>query len=225
MTTDLPPGTPAATAPVPAGVLRAPQQQRSREKVDRILQATARLLEEHEYEEIGTKLIAAEAGVSIGVLYRFFPDKHAIVSSLLVSWLDEFTAVTEQVLAGPLPARPGELAELLLAAHVRIRREQPGFRRLWFGGPPHPELREYDEATDRALAASINAVLVRDYGFPDTADFLLRTELAVTMAAQLLNLAFKQHAEGDSRILAEAQLMLDRWLFDEPGTSSSSAAG
>src|SRR5215471_3682199 len=58
---------------------RAPQQSRSREKVARILATTARLLEQRPYEEIGTKLIAAEAGVSVGILYRFFPDKEAIV--------------------------------------------------------------------------------------------------------------------------------------------------
>jgi AcrR family transcriptional regulator len=61
--------------PLPAGVLRAPQQQRSREKVERILAATARLLERYgdhpqADEQFGTKQIAAEAGVSVGTLYR-----------------------------------------------------------------------------------------------------------------------------------------------------------
>ncbi|GAB2728232.1 TetR/AcrR family transcriptional regulator [Kitasatospora kifunensis] len=200
--------------PLPVGVLREPQQQRSREKVARILAATARLLQERDYEEVGTKLIAAEAEVSVGVLYRFFPDKQAIVSTLTVRWLDEFTAITEQVLTGPLPPTPSELGAQLVEAHARFRREQPGFHRLWFYGPPLPALREYDENTDRQLAAAIRTALVDRYGYPDTPAFALRTELVVASAGRLLNTAFRDHPEGDPAILAEIRLMLDRWLFE-----------
>ncbi|WP_329561719.1 TetR/AcrR family transcriptional regulator [Kitasatospora sp. NBC_01266] len=205
--------------PLPAGVLREPQQQRSREKVARILTATAKLLEERDYEEVGTKLIAAEAGVSVGVLYRFFPDKHAIVSTLVVRWLDEFTTLTDQVLAGPLPGTPGELTARLLDAHVRFRREQPGFQRLCLSGPPLPALREYDEATDRRLAAAIRTVLVRHYGYPATPGFVLRTELVVATAGRLLDTAFRDLPEGDPAILAEIRLMLDRWLLERPAAT------
>jgi AcrR family transcriptional regulator len=210
------PSTPDLSSP--AGALRVPQQQRSKEKVERILAATARLLERHEYEAVGTKLIAAEAGVSIGVLYRFFPDKHAIVSTLLAGWMDEYTAATERVLRDPLPATPGELGAAALAVHVRFRREQPGFARAWFDGPLRPELRELDEATDRALAAMVHAALVRGYGFPDTPAVALRAQLAVQTVGLLLNEAFKRSPEGDPEVLAEAQLMLDRWLFDTGST-------
>ncbi|MDH6121111.1 AcrR family transcriptional regulator [Kitasatospora sp. GAS204A] len=208
----------ASVPPLPAGVLREPQQQRSREKVARILAATARLLEQHDYDEVGTKLIAAEAEVSIGVLYRFFPDKHAIVSTLTVRWLDEFTALTEQILSGPLPATASELAAQLLDAHARFRREQPGFHRLWFAGPALPALREYDENTDRRLAGAIRTVLVDRYGYPDTPAFALRADLAVASAGRLLNSAFRDRPEGDPAILAEIHLMMERWLLARPAT-------
>ncbi|MCX4750796.1 TetR/AcrR family transcriptional regulator [Kitasatospora sp. NBC_01287] len=211
-----PPAESPAARPLPAGVLREPQQQRSREKVARILAATARLLEERDYEEVGTKLIAAEAGVSIGVLYRFFPDKEAIVTTLTARWLDEFDALGRRVLSGPLPDTPGELAARLLDAHARFRREQPGFHRLWFAGPPPPALRAYGDANDRRLAAAVHSTLVSRYGYPDTPAFALRAELAVLSAAHLLNTAFQDRPEGDPAVLAEIQLMLDRWLFERP---------
>ena len=55
-----------------------PRQARSRDKLDRILAATAELLQELSYDEVGTRLIAERAGVSVGSLYRFFPDKDSI---------------------------------------------------------------------------------------------------------------------------------------------------
>ncbi|WP_327070299.1 TetR/AcrR family transcriptional regulator [Kitasatospora sp. NBC_01302] len=205
--------------PPPAGILREPQQQRSREKVARILAATTRLLEEHAYEEIGTKLIAAEAGVSIGVLYRFFPDKHAIAGTLTLRWLDEFLELTERALAGPRPATAGELTSRVLDAHVRFRREQPGFRGLWFNGPPQPALRAYDEENDARLAAAIRTVLVSDYGYPDTPAFALRTALAVSTTGKLLDTAFRHRPEGDEAVLAEIRLMLNGWLLDRSRSS------
>ncbi|MEU6239523.1 TetR/AcrR family transcriptional regulator, partial [Kitasatospora sp. NPDC047058] len=154
------PTVPGALFGALPGALRAPQQQRSREKVTRILAATARLLEERPYDEVGTKLIAAEARVSVGVLYRFFPDKHAIVTALVVEWLDRFVGIARQALAPPLPADPRELVARVLREEADFRREQPGFRRLWYDGPPLPRLREYDEATDLAVAELIRKVLV-----------------------------------------------------------------
>lgn len=132
------PGVPAQSdtqsdAPALPGALRAPQQARSREKVARILAATARLLAELPYAELGTKRIAAEAGVSVGMLYRFFPDKHAIATALAADWLDRFVASTERVLASS-PATPELLLARLLDAQAEFRRAQPGFRRLWYAG-------------------------------------------------------------------------------------------
>ncbi|GAA1274423.1 TetR family transcriptional regulator [Kitasatospora nipponensis] len=215
---------PAPTAPPapPFGVLRAPQQARSREKVTRILAATARLLAERPYQEIGTKLIAAEAGVSVGVLYRFFPDKEAIVLGLAVQWLDEFTVLITQELSAPLPADPRALAARLLAAQVRFRREQAGFRQLWFNGPPLPALRAHDDRSDRTMADAIRAVLVDHYGLPDSPAFALRVELVVTTVGGLLNEAFRHREEGDPAILAEIQVMLDRWLFALPDDTGQS---
>lgn len=55
---------------------RSPQQDRSRRTVDRILTAADVLIAEHG-SAVTTTAIASEAGVSVGALYRFFPDKHA----------------------------------------------------------------------------------------------------------------------------------------------------
>ncbi|MGH3412984.1 MAG: helix-turn-helix domain-containing protein, partial [Marmoricola sp.] len=75
--------------PVSAGTRRRrPRQQRSREMVERILGAAVRVLTEAGYAGMSTNQVAAEAGVSVGSLYRYFADKEEIFEELRVRAAD-----------------------------------------------------------------------------------------------------------------------------------------
>lgn len=198
------------------GDTREPQQQRSREKVARILQATAALLETTTYDELGTKLIAARAGVSVGVLYRYFTDKEAIVASLVSEWLQSDVRMIGKIAAGPLPERSRELVEDLLAAYAERFRKEPGYRRIWYQGPRLAALEAVGRETDQEIARHLHDALVRGYSIPDTEQSRRRARLAVEVGAKLLDLAFRDRAEGDPEILADAALMMDRYLFAPP---------
>ncbi|HVL00200.1 MAG TPA: TetR/AcrR family transcriptional regulator [Dongiaceae bacterium] len=63
---------------------KAPQQKRSREMVSRLLEATGATIAERGLDNTTTNHIAERAGVSIGSLYQYFPDKDALVEALLV---------------------------------------------------------------------------------------------------------------------------------------------
>jgi AcrR family transcriptional regulator len=62
---------------------KPPRQQRSREMVERLLDATAATLAERGLDNTTTNHIAERAGVSIGSLYQYFSDKQALVEALL----------------------------------------------------------------------------------------------------------------------------------------------
>ncbi|WP_158702440.1 TetR/AcrR family transcriptional regulator [Kitasatospora sp. MMS16-BH015] len=191
----------------------APQQQRSREKVARILAATAGLLETTPYEELGTKLIAAEAGVSIGALYRYFADREAILVALLRGWQRSDVEIAERLTADPLPERSRQLIGRLLTAYADRFRTVPGYRWLWYHGPRLPALRAEGEQVDREIAAHLHRALSAGYGYPETEDARRRVRLAVTVGSSLLDQAFKEDPEGDSLTLDDAALMIDRYLF------------
>ena len=61
---------------------RKPSQERSRQKVELMLEAATRILEKDGVEGLTTNAIAAVAGVSIGTLYQYFPNKTAILDAL-----------------------------------------------------------------------------------------------------------------------------------------------
>lgn len=67
-----------------------PGQARSHETVSVILEASARILESDGLRGLNTNAIAAKAGVSIGSLYQYFPNKDAIVLALIGSFEKAF---------------------------------------------------------------------------------------------------------------------------------------
>ena len=61
---------------------REPKQERSKARVEQILEAAALVFDEVGYEAATTHLIAEKAETAIGTLYQFFPDKAAIFNAL-----------------------------------------------------------------------------------------------------------------------------------------------
>src|SRR5271155_109054 len=62
---------------------KAPGQARSKETVNVILEASARILESEGLRGFNTNAVAAKAGVSVGSLYQYFPNKDAILLTLI----------------------------------------------------------------------------------------------------------------------------------------------
>src|SRR5580658_5824215 len=63
-------------------VRRRPKQRRARQTVEAVLDAVVRLLKRDGSKAITTNRIAEAAGVSIGSVYQYFPDKRAIFAAL-----------------------------------------------------------------------------------------------------------------------------------------------
>ena len=66
---------------------KRPRQQRSQQTVAAILEATGRILVDEGYAKLNTNRVAEVAGVSIGSLYQYFPNKQALVLALAKSHL------------------------------------------------------------------------------------------------------------------------------------------
>jgi AcrR family transcriptional regulator len=76
---------------------KAPLQRRSAETVAVILEAAARILERHGFEGFNTNAVAERAGVSIGSLYQYFPNKDALLSGLIERECQPLLSRAEQV--------------------------------------------------------------------------------------------------------------------------------
>ncbi len=77
---------------------KQPRQRRSADMVGFILEAAARILDEHGIARFNTNAVAERAGVSIGSLYQYFPSKQALLAALVQADLDQFCAALKQVI-------------------------------------------------------------------------------------------------------------------------------
>ncbi|RJF88339.1 TetR/AcrR family transcriptional regulator [Oleomonas cavernae] len=71
---------------------KRPVQRRALATVDAIVEAASQLLVTMPYESVTTNRIADRAGVGIGSLYQYFPNKEAIVTQVVAAWVDEMVA-------------------------------------------------------------------------------------------------------------------------------------
>src|SRR5258706_6739469 len=93
---------------------KLPRQARSKATVDAIVEACARLLQGGDYAAVTTNHIAERAGVSIGTLYEFFPNKEAIVTELIERRLTRLLGVVSEGLEVALTLDEREGAEFLI---------------------------------------------------------------------------------------------------------------
>jgi AcrR family transcriptional regulator len=111
---------------------KLPGQERSKETVEAILEATARILSRDGYDRTSTNKIADAAGVSIGSLYQYFPNKDALVGALLERYASRLIGLIETS-AVELAAVPLEQAtEVLVRAVFAFYRRAPRLHRVLF---------------------------------------------------------------------------------------------
>ncbi|MEU2119018.1 TetR family transcriptional regulator [Streptomyces sp. NPDC016459] len=119
----------------PPVLRRAPVQQRSAERLARILDACAALLDETGYEQLSTRAVAGRAGVPIGSVYRFFGNKRAMVAALAHRNLDEYARrVSDRLAEAPVLDAYGAI-DGVLDEFIAMKRTVPGFALVDFGVP------------------------------------------------------------------------------------------
>ena len=119
---------------------KRPLQRRSRSTVDVILEAAAQVLERDGSATTTTDMIAARAGVSIGSLYQYFPNKDAALLALTQQHAEAARAVLEPLLAEIVTGTP-PASQWLQRFARRRRAERPDaaqHRRLARRLPAHP---------------------------------------------------------------------------------------
>src|SRR5262249_11788328 len=138
---------------------RAPIQRRSTERVELMLDVCAILLDQVGYEALTTKAIAEKAGISIGSVYQYFPDKKSMVQALAARYLEEFLQRLDQAVAGAPLRQWRQLVTAMLRVYADMLDVTPGFRAIRIGPAHDPYLRQPDEDNPLVIASAIRELL------------------------------------------------------------------
>ena len=192
---------------------RNPVQERSQETVQRIIQAATRLLERTPIEDLTTHRIAAEAGLSVGGLYRFFPDKQSIVDAIAVAHVEEFRAGFEtRVPSVTLTGGPAFLGSVI-DAYIAFLDDHPAFRAIAFGRHISSATRQSQASPDAPAAGIVKNYLVEMFGIGDPQALDLQLRIVIEAGERLIAYAYERSAEERPAVVAELKRMLSRYLF------------
>jgi len=190
---------------------RQPVQQRSAKRVERMLEACASLIEEVGYDGVTTTLIAERAGVAVGSLYQFFPDKRAVVQALTLRNLEKFIQAVDARFSSTTLDHWWDAVDVIFDVYVSMHREVPGFSKLHFGDVV--DMRLLDDRRDNNTVISDRIAEMISSRFDIALDDLrLPISIAVEAADGVLNLAFRRDPAGDREILAEAENLVRGYL-------------
>jgi AcrR family transcriptional regulator len=189
-------------------------QDRSKQTVDAIMRATARVLVKDGWDGTSTNRIAEIAGVSIGSLYQYFPNKEAIVAALMEQHVHEMNrllvAAAAHVVTWPLEKAARHIIEAMIDAH----RVDPALHKVFVEQLPRfgklDRIREI-EAQGLALVRTYLDLRKDEIGVEDlemAAFVVVHAVESLTHAAVL----FQPEVLESDRLIDETTAMIVRYL-------------
>ena len=192
---------------------RSPVQERSQETVQRIFRAASDLLASAPIEEITTSRIARAAGLSIGALYRFFPDKQSIIDAIAVRHMAEFRTEFESRLSKLSFSDGPAFLSTVIDAFVTFLESRPDFRAIAFG-QISAATRQRQADPDAGGAGLVKRFMIESLGMKDLASLDLKLRIAIEAGERLFAYAFEQpDAAARDAVIDELKRLLSGYLF------------
>lgn len=192
-------------------VRRAPRQRRSREKLERILDATDALLARDGAAPLTTTRIASEAGVAVGSVYAYFADKEAIAEAVALRHWQRFAdlvaATAEAEERSPSEDPLGAVIDTLAAGF----RGQPAFRALWYSELRGERVRDATRPLREQVAGSLRRVLASHWPHASATTLDTAARMIVLVGDGILREAFRVDGDGDPALLREGRTMLQAY--------------
>ncbi|MFJ7286849.1 TetR family transcriptional regulator [Curtobacterium sp. NPDC098951] len=183
-----------------------PVQARSSARLAGLLDAAAGVIDEIGFERLTTAMVAERAGASIGTVYRYFPDRIAVVEALairstqrlaerFITALDTSGATTWQ-----------QACDALIDVTAEMYRTEPGFRAIRFGDAADTGT---GDAEDRmaALGGAVAHIMHERFGMPTT-ERLARTWVVLAESSHaVLARAHRDPANPEAALIEEYRTM------------------
>jgi AcrR family transcriptional regulator len=115
---------------------KKPVQKRSQVTVDAIIEAAARSFVREGYASATTNRIAEVAGVSVGSLYEYFPNKASLLLALISRQIDDMASLMRSRLAAVKGAPLEEIVRALVRAVIEAHYQNVELNRLLIAGTP-----------------------------------------------------------------------------------------
>ena len=192
---------------------RRPLQDRSRKRVEQILDAAAQVFAERGYDAATTEEIARLAGTSIGSVYQFFPNKLAIFNAIALRYVERAQALfdtfmTPEAMRGPWTQLLGGAID----AFAALNETEPGFRAILLNWRVSADMLLANDDVNREFARRVESVLAAQAPNLAPARRVLVATIIVEVISTMLILCVRRRDMDPDAVLAEAKTLLFRYL-------------
>jgi hypothetical protein len=195
-------------------VRATPNRTKGEETAARILDVTGLLLETQGYDALTTNRIAEAAGINIATLYRYYPNKQAILLAMNVrnrqSWSETLDRLGDPLRAGG-DADWRSMIEQIIDFAVQRRNDQPGGKAMRLAMRLAPELQARDRQDSLEDAAFFSQLLIAK-GNLDPRYALQVAAIAVEIGTNILDLLLVDQSPDDQVWIAEAKSAVCQYL-------------
>jgi AcrR family transcriptional regulator len=195
----------------PVPLRRQPVQQRSAKRVEQMLEACAALIDELGYDGVTTTLIAERAGVAVGSLYQFFPDKRAVVQALTQRNVEYFMTELGRRIDEVHLEHWWDGADIAFDIYIHMYQDVPGFSRIRFGDVVDLRLITNERDNNTVLADGLAELIVAKFNVP-LDHVRLPIAVAIEIADGILDLAFRRNLFPSELVIDEARSVVQAYL-------------
>jgi AcrR family transcriptional regulator len=184
-----------------AALRNEPVQARSTARLTALLDAAAAAIDELGYERLTTAMVAERAGASIGTVYRYFPDRIAVLQALSTRNLEVVLKSVDRLVADRRSASWRDVVLAVFDAYVSAFRTQRGFASLRGGDVLDLRPASGAATANSQIAESLMNGLAERFGTDTGPSALFAFENAIEVQDALIARAFATSAKGDAAFL------------------------
>ena len=206
-----------------------PLQDRAKDTVEKILDATAELLDEVGHTKLTTKRVAKRSGINIATLYNYFPNKMALLHALALRFAEQQQEQIDSIYARRAETDWRDTVDKLLDTLLEFNRTVRGAVAVSLAMRSYASLRQIDYDRD-TRASEFGASLLAELGFRGSPRELQLKSLmlAETMTA-MVDYALQFYPERADAAIDEVKLMIKLYIehhlrqSDEDSSSGDTA--
>ncbi|QTX04893.1 TetR/AcrR family transcriptional regulator [Agromyces archimandritae] len=196
-----------------------PAQRRSAQRLDALLDAAAAVIDEIGSERLTTQLVAERAGASIGTVYRYFPDRVAVLDGLRDRSVRRYRERLADAVGDAELANWWDVIDLAILTSIECYRREPGFRIV------RTTVRERGEAGTAVIADRLAQLIETEFDVAEVDPDELRLRLDVVV--EVVDGLVARAVDGDivdDRVLDECRRIAHDTLADSLGQTRRASA-
>ena len=190
---------------------RVPRQERSRRRVEDVLDAASRIVVERGVEALTTREIADAAGVPVASLYQYFSDKEDVLLALAQRDMEEMDTQVVADLARLEVLSVSSMVRTTMMAFVSVYQRRRAFVEIYLRGRTNQAVNRFGREHNVRVAEMLRAYAM-DAGLARDELTATIAQLAVEVGDRVFQLAYAEDADGDRVLIEEGIVLVTSYL-------------